>query len=234
MLDDDLPKVTAAMLRRSESMCGFRLSHEHANHRSNRLGTGRFRLANQIVEHARVAQLELGPPRAAAFQPLGLEPEEVRVYEHAAATYLQLFGDRRARSIDLDAWETLVPEHGVRLVGGGGLPFEDEHGARELRFLSLRPNDADPADPLRSVDARFAILRHAAWVAGATVRLVHVDLLYSELVEHFVDADGCLRELRTWLRERVQVLRDQIEEARPRVGLECGRCRYVVRCPAHG
>jgi hypothetical protein len=234
VLDDELPKVTAAMLRRPETMCGLRLSHEHANHRSNRLGTGRFRLANQIVEHARLAQVELGPPQAAAFAPLELEPEEQRVYEHATATYLQLFGGRRARTVDLDAWETAVPEVGVRLVGGGGLPLEGEDGDRELRFVSLGHNDADPADPLVSVDARFALLRHSAWVESAPVRLVHVDLLFSEVVEHVVDADMCMNALRSWLEERVQMVRDRVQEARPRVGLECGRCRYVVRCPAHG
>lgn len=234
MFDDAPPKVTAAMLRQAESMCGRRLRFEHENRRSNKLSSGRFRVSNQLTEHARLAQLELGPPQPAAFRPLGLEPEEQRVYEHAVASYLELFGDREAQSVDLDEWETAVPELGIRLVGNGGLALESSQGERELRFLSLGPSRADLTDPLAATEVRFALLRNAEWATGAKVRLVHVDLLFNKSVEHTVDVDDCIDELRAWLDGRVGVVRDRVRDAQPHVGLECGRCRFVAGCPAHG
>jgi hypothetical protein len=234
VFDDALPKVTVAMLRQAGTMCGRRLRFEHENRRSNKLASGRFRVSNQLTEHARLAQLELGPPLKAAFCPLGLEPEERRVYDHAAATYLRLFGARDARSVDLDEWETSVPELGIRLVGNGGLPFEDAQGALELRFCSLGQRRAGPVDPVRSAESRFALLRNAEWAAGSQVRLVHADLLFGELVEEVVEIDNELDELRLWLDERVAIVRDRIRDATPHVGLECGRCRFVAGCPAHG
>lgn len=234
MFDDDaLPKVTAAMLRQAGTMCGCKLSHDHANHGGNRLASRRYRVSNQLAAHARVAQLDLGPPLEVAFDPVGLEPEEEQIYRQAARTYVQQFaGD--ARAVDCDEWETTVPELGIRLVGNNGLPFERGDGGLELRFLSLGRNYADPDDPLASSEARFALLRHSDWAKAALVRLVHVDLLLGTRIEHTVAADDCLDELRPWLAERVSIIRDRAGEAVPRVNLSCGRCPYVPRCKAHG
>jgi hypothetical protein len=66
------------------------------------------------------------------------------------------------------------------------------------------------------------------------VRIVHADLLYGALVEHEVEADAALDELRPWLRDRVDVLHARIANPIARPGLECGRCRCVPGCPAHG
>jgi hypothetical protein len=87
---------------------------------------------------------------------------------------------------------------------------------------------------LSSADARFALLRHAAWLSGRSVRLVHADLLYGGLVEHDVDTDTALSDVRPWLRQRVDALHERIARPLPRPGLECGRCRFVAGCNAHG
>jgi hypothetical protein len=235
---DELPKVTAAFLRRVEELCPRRVAFEHQNRRGNRTAPARWRVANQLAEHARLAHIDLAPPSPAAFTPLpDLLPEERHVYDAAARWYLQLFGDRAVRAVDveeLDEWETSVPELGVRLVGRAGLPVEDSEGRAELRLLNVGGPALDAADPVASVDARFALLRRADWLAGRTVRLVCADLLYGGMVEHEVDADAALVELRPWLGERVEALRRRIEHPLPRPGLECGRCRFVAGCNAHG
>jgi hypothetical protein len=233
---EQLPKVTAAFLRRAEQLCPRRLAFEHNNRRGNRTAPARWRVANQLVEHARVAHVELGPPSRAAFTPLpNLVPEEQRVYEAAARWYLEMFGDRAVRTIDADdEWETIIPELAIRLVGPSGLLVEDAEGRDELRLLRIGGPAPDPADPIGSVDARFALLRRAESLAGRSVRLAHADLLFGRLVEHEVTADTALTELHTWLRDRVEVLRARIAHPDPRPGLECGRCRFVAGCAAHG
>lgn len=234
---DELPKVTLAFLRRVEELCPRRVAFEYDNRRANRTASAQWRVANQVTDHARVAHIELGPPSPGAFTPLpGLVPEERRVYEAAARWYLQLFGDRAVRAVDVeevDEWETHVAELGVRLVGAAGLAVADADGRAEVRLLRLGGAEPDPDDPLGSVDARFALLRRADWLAGRTVRLVHADLLYGGLVEHEVDADAALTQLRPWLGERVEALRAHIARPQPRPGLECGRCRFVAGCAAH-
>src|SRR5215207_3214782 len=115
---DELPKVTLAFLRRVEDLCPRRVAFEHQTRRGNRPAPGRWRVANQLTEHARVAHIELGFPSPGAFTPLpDLVPEEREVYDAAVRWYMQLFGDRAVRSVDgdeLDDWETPVPEHGLR------------------------------------------------------------------------------------------------------------------------
>lgn len=232
---DELPKVTLAFLRRVEELCPRRVAHEHHNRRGNRTAPARWRVANQLVDHARVAHIELGPPSAAAFTPLpGLVPEEQRVYETAARSYLHLFEGRAVRAVDVDEWETPVPELGIRLVGPAGLPVEDADGHAELRLLRIGGPDPDAADPLGPAETRFALLRRAEWLAGRSVRVVHAELLYGTLVEHEVATDVVAAELRPWLRDRVEALRARVTRPVARPSLECGRCRFVAGCAAHG
>jgi hypothetical protein len=232
---EDLPKVTLAFLRRVEELCPRRVAYEHHNRRGNRTAAARWRVANQLVDHARVAHIELGPPSAAAFTPLpDLVPEEQRVYETAARWYLQLFGRRTVRAVDVDDWDTPVPVLGVRLVGPAGLAVEDGDGHAELRLLRLGGVEPDAADPLGPVEARFALLRRSDWLAGRSVRIVHADLLYGALVEHEIDVDAAMDELGPWLVERVEAVRALAADPVARPGLECGRCRFVAGCAAHG
>jgi hypothetical protein len=235
---EELPKVTVAFLRRVEELCPRRVAFEYQNRRGNRTAPARWRVANQLVDHARVAHLELSAPSPAAFTPLpDLVPEERRVYEAAARWYLRLFDDRAVRAVDgddVDEWETSVRELGIRLVGPAGLAVEDADGRAELRLLRIDGADPDAADPLGPIDARFALLRRAEWLTGRSVRLVHADVLYGSLIEHEVDADAALDQLRPWLRERVSALHSRIAHPVPRPGLECGRCRFVAGCAPHG
>jgi hypothetical protein len=234
---EELPKVTLAFLRRVEELCPRRVAFEYQNRRGNRTAPAQWRVANQLTDHARVAHLELGPPSPVAFTPLAdLVPEERRVYEAGARWYLQLFGDRVVRSLDADddEWETPVPDLGIRLVGQAGLAVEDAGGRAELRLLRIGGAEPDAADPLGPIEARFALLRRAGWLAGRSVRLVHADLLYGALVEHEIAVGPALDQLRPWLRERVGALHARIAHAVPRPGLECGRCRFVAGCAAHG
>jgi hypothetical protein len=127
-----------------------------------------------------------------------------------------------------------VPDLGIRLVGPAGLPFEDAGGQAELRLLRIGGAAPDPADPLGPMEARFALLRRSEWLAGRSVRVVHADLLYGALVEHEVATDGVAAELRQWLRERVEALRARITRPEVQPSLECGRCRFVAGCAAHG
>jgi hypothetical protein len=235
---EELPKVTLAFLRRVEELCPRRVAFEHHNRRGNRTAPAQWRVANQLMDHARVAHIELGPPSPVAFTPLpDLVPEERRVYDTAARWYVQLLGDRAVRTVDVDdgdEWETPVPELGVRLVGPAGILVEDAGGHAELRLLRLGGVEPDATDPLGSVDARFALLRRAVRLAGGSVRLVHADLLFGALVEHEIAVDAALEQLRPWLHERVGAVRARIDNPVPRPGLECGRCRFVAGCAAHG
>ena len=235
---DELPKVTLAFLRRVEELCPRRVAFEYQNRRGNRAAPARWRVANQITEHVRLSHLELGPPSPEAFRPLpDLLPEERAVYDAAARWYLQLFGGRAVRTVDgdeVDEWETALPALGVRLVGRAGLAVEDADGRPELRLLRIGGPAPDGADPLGPPEARFAILRAGAWLKGRSVRLVHADLLFGGMVEHEVGADAAVVELQPWLSERVDAVRRRIADPLPRPGLECGRCRFVAGCKAHG
>jgi hypothetical protein len=235
---DELPKVTLAFLRRVEELCPRRIAFEYQNRRGNRTAPARWRVANHITEHARLSHLELGPPAPEAFTPLpDLLPEERAVYDAAARWYLQLFGGRPVRSVDgaeVDEWETAVPELGVRLVGRAGLAVVDEDGRPELRLLRIGGPSPERGDPLGTAEARFALLRASDWLTGRSVLLVHADLLYGGMVQHEVAANTALTELRPWLGERLDALRTRIADPIPRPGLECGRCRFVAGCKAHG
>jgi hypothetical protein len=155
------------------------------------------------------------------------------MYEAAVRWYLALFGEGQVRSIELDDWETPVVELGVRLVGQTGLVLVGPESEPELRLLRLGATGAHASDALASVDARFAMLRHASWIGGRAVRLVHADLLSGECVVHTLDAEPALTALRPWLAERVELIRSRAAAPEPRPGLECGTCRFVAGCRAH-
>src|SRR5256885_15670997 len=135
-----LPKVTLAFLRRVEELCPRRVAFEYHNRRGNRPAPARWRVANQLTEHARLAHIELGLPSPEAFTPLpSLVPEERQVYDAAVGWYMQLFGDRAVRSVDsegLDDWETPVPDLGFCLVGRAGIP---PHGPRRTAQIQILP-----------------------------------------------------------------------------------------------
>jgi hypothetical protein len=99
---EDVPKITAAHLRRATTLCARRLARERDDRRSMRLGTGRFRVQNRLLEDARLTHVDLGPPDPAHFRAGdALTAEEQRLYETAARWYVALYRDRPVRSVDL-------------------------------------------------------------------------------------------------------------------------------------
>ncbi|HUF85662.1 MAG TPA: hypothetical protein VMQ81_13855 [Acidimicrobiia bacterium] len=231
---DDVPRVTPALLRWADSMCGRRLAGMHHDRRGNRPSDARFRVANRVFDSARLAHLDVAVPSLDAFRATaGLEPEEQRVYDAAGRWYVALFGDRAVRAVDLDDWESPVVELGVRLVGPAGLPVVDAEGRRELRLLRVGRRPV-AGDPLESVDARFALERVAEWAGGGSLLLGIADLVHGVLVEQEVDVDRVLEsDVRPWLAERVGVIRARAVDPAPAPGLECANCRYVAGCGAH-
>jgi len=223
--------VTAAQLRLGERGCGRRLAKELAEPRSKNRGSGaRFALANRLQADVRLAHATPGVAQRSGFvTPTDLEPEQQRVYAAAVRGYFALFGDTEARLAEdaFDEWETALPEHGVRLVGNVGLPFEHPDGTRELRRLLLGGR------PLDDVDVRFAALRVRSWHDG-TVRVVSADLLEARLVELDIILDRGRAELDEWLTGRIGELRAHAERGRPRPGGECARCSFVAGCEPHG
>ena len=176
------PRVTASMLRRAHEMCRRRLKHEHTGDKrsANPTASARFAVSNRISADARLAQAELGPPRVEAFvDPRDLEPEQRALYRAAARGYLDAFGNRPGRAVDL-GWQTRLADVGVDLVADPGIALELPDGRRELRVLhfgSRRPT----APLLDAVDRRVALLRTAEW-APDQLTIVAADVIEQELV----------------------------------------------------
>ncbi len=229
---EDLPRVTAGLLRAADTMCSRRLQREHQGTRGNRRGDSRFRIANQLLDDARLSHVDPSPPTPAHFRPAtDLLPEQQRVYEAAARWYVQLFSADAVRSVEVE-FETPVESLGIRLVGPVGLPVEHATGEPELRILRLGQGPVT-TQPLGTPDTRFAILRLEQWLAGRSLRLVVADLIRGEVVEQVVDVDGVLPDLGDWLVERVERIRERIAEPRAVSGVECGWCPFIAGCSAH-
>jgi hypothetical protein len=77
------------------------------------------------------------------------------------------------------------------------------------------------------------MLRLEHWIGGRPLRLVVADLIRGEVVEQVVDVDGVLPDLRDWLVERVERIRERIQEPRAVSGVECGWCPFIAGCSAH-
>jgi len=224
--------VTAGLLRSADTMCARRLDHEHRGVRGNRRSTQRFRVANAIVEDARLNHIDTREPDLHFFAGSDeLFAEQRHVYDNAAAWYVALFARRPVRSVDID-FETEHSRLGVRLVGPAGLPVETTDGARELRVLRLGGAPL-PADPFDATEIRFAVLRLAEWLDHDAVRIVVADLARGEVSVAEPDASRGRDDLDEWLAERVARIRARIETPTSRAGVECGWCPFVAGCPAH-
>jgi hypothetical protein len=229
---DSLPRVTAGLLRSADTMCARRLDHEHRGVRGNRRSAHRFRVANQLVDDARLCHVDARAPDASLFRPgVDLEPEQVRVYENAVAWYVALFSGHAVRSVDLE-YETVHEEVGVRLVGPVGLAVEDVEGARELRLLRIGGAPL-PAEPLETTEVRFALLRVAGWLGHDPARVVLADLARGERVDAVLEPERLRPRLEEWLAARVARIRERTAQPIARSGIECGWCPFVAGCRAH-
>ena len=227
--DDDLPKVTLRMLARAESLCPRQLALDHEGQDGNRTANRRYRVSGQVMADARLAHTVLARPTAAHFPGTDdLEPEERCVYDLAARWYVALFGDQAMAVADpeTDDFETIAVRTGVRLIGGAGLALEDGAGGRELRLLSLGTMYPEPI--LDAPSTRFALLRRPHWTRRGPLRVVRADLLGGWAVAADLDGAEAWDPLRTWLTERVDVVRALEDKREPRAGWECARCRLSL------
>lgn len=231
-VDDDGGRVTLAHLRRAESMCRRRLAREHAGLRGRWNPSPRFAVKNRLVEDARVAHADLRAPGATDFpSPSDLLPEQQLVYRAAATGYVALFGARAARAVTVDAWETELPDLGVRLVGSLGLALETGDGKPELRSLQIGIAGNRPM--IDDVERRVVVVRSAAWVGTRALHLVVVDLLAGEVVEEDLDVAAALPEALGWIEARVAAVRERAADPVPKAGADCRGCPFVPGCLAH-
>lgn len=231
---DELPRFTPSLLRDAETMCPLRARHEFRGTRGNWGGNVRYRVRQSVVSQARVAHAEMRAAEAHHFAPLpNLEPEEVHRFETSVAAYVDLFDDFPGRTIEVDEWETIDEERGVRLVGGVDLLLEDPGGGAEIRILDPDPWSV-PAEPTEDPAVRFALLRVSDEVGGGPVRVRSANLRDGVIdFDVTVDLDGARDEFGTWLDERLGIIRAVDSDGEPRPSMECGRCKFVSRCGAH-
>jgi hypothetical protein len=229
---EEPPQVTASHLRRADDMCRRRLAHElrGGKRRGNRYPTRRFEVSNRLEADARLAQTELGPPRADAFvEPAELEPEQRALYRAAVRGYMNEFGAAPARVVDL-GFRTPLAAHDAELVGSIGIAAELPDGRRELRRLRVggRPGRA----VVDEVDIRFALVRSDAW-APDQLDIVAVDVINDDASRVPVDLPADRTAAEEWIDARVTLLFDLAADGRARAGADCQGCAFVAGCPAH-
>ena len=223
------PRVTASLLRRAESMCRRRLKHEHTGDKrsANPTANARFAVSNRLSGDARLAQTELGPPRAEAFvEPRDLEPEQQALYRAAVQGYLAEFGDRPGRAVDL-GWHTHVDAADVDLVGDPGIALELPDGRRELRVLSFGTRARGPA--LDAVNRRVALVRTAEW-APEQLTIVAADLIDCDVTRDTPDLESERAEAFTWITERSALVKELAADGRARAGSDCAGCPFIAGC----
>ncbi len=231
---DQPPKVTVSHLRRAGTMCPRRLAHEHGDHRGMNLGSGRFRVEQRLLEDARLCQVDVASPSIGAFRADALTDEERRLYEHAAAWYVALYGDRPVRAADLpgdEEWSTTLDGLGVRLVGRCGLVVEDGDGRAEVRLLRL--GSGVPAVLVDDADVRFVLLRLARWAGDRPLLVSVADVVQGARREDVVDVASRRADLDDWVAARVALIRERIAQPDPAPGSDCASCRFVPWCKAH-
>jgi hypothetical protein len=227
-VDDELPRVTPALLRRAGDMCRRRLAREYAGGKkyANKGADARFAVSNRLTEDARLAHAAAGAPLAEAFvDPAELEPEQVALYRAAVRGYLALFGDAPGRVADL-GWRTTRPDLGVDLVGDPGLAFEHPDGMCELRVVKVggRPPD--------EVDVNFALVRTGEWAFDA-LQIVVADVISLEQGTLTFDLPAARDTAESWLTERVEVVRRNAAHGQARPGQDCNGCAFIAGCGAH-
>jgi hypothetical protein len=230
--DEELPRITPAHLRRGDDMCRRRLAREvHSGKRNvNQTANMRFAVSNRIEEDARLAQSELGRPRAEAFvEPYELEPEQRALYRAATRGYLDAFGDATAQIARLD-FRTALPDLGVELSSNLGLAAELADGGRELRKVLVgAQRSARLVDP---VETRVALVRTEEW-APVQLDIVVVDVIEQRRAKHTPDLEPDRAEAREWIGDRVERVLELASDPRPRAGRDCQGCAFISGCAKH-
>ena len=229
-LTEELPRVTAAHLRRTDSLCSLRLAKERAGKRGDRAPRAGFEVSNRIAADARQAHADMRVATAADFPlPRDLTVEECRVYGTAAAWYVALFALTAACAADVDEWSTTDEENGAQLVGHVGLAVDCPDGRAQVRSLSVSRNPRHPDDVSRA----FTLLRLASWACDRTVELVWADLVSGRIESEVIDVRSGLPPARELVARRLEAIEAHVAEPRPQPGQDCAGCRYVAECEAH-
>jgi hypothetical protein len=221
--------VTASLLRRAEVMCRRRLQHEHTGDKrsANPAANARFAVSNRLSADARLAQTELGPPRAEAFvEPRDLEPEQRALYRAAVQGYLAEFGDRPGRAVDL-GWHTHLADVEVDVVGDPGIALELPDGRRELRVLSFGTRARGSL--LDAVNRRVALVRTTEW-APEQLTIVACDLIDCDVTRDTPDLERERAEALAWITERSALVKELAADGRARAGADCASCPFIAGC----
>jgi len=223
---DELPRVTASLLRRADAMCPRRLAHEHESGRKlSPVGDAPFEVSNRVTADAITWHRGAVAPEHGFPDPGDLEPEQRAVYRAAANAYLRTFAAVEIVVEEL-GWSTDLVDVGVRLIGPVGIPVLHDDGTQELRILRIGAR----LPLIDSVDIRFALLRAHEW-ARDRLHILAVDLLEDQSVEYDVEMGEKLDDARAWLASRVEVIRDRAHQRRPSVGGDCRDCPCIPGCP---
>jgi hypothetical protein len=229
---DVLPWVTPSALRDVEQRCPRQVALDYTDDGfSDPVNRGRLRDA--FLDAARAAHGSGGLPRADAFRsPDALEPEEQRVFEHAARWYLALYGDRSV-TLHLHDCDRPTERGGIRVGGWVDLTVEHEDGTKELRQIDLWRSRAPRDDPMELESVWMAALRLRPWVGDGALVVSWADLVGGAHCERVVQLGEELEPLRERFETRLGALRSRADPLRPVPGGGCARCNHLVRCPAH-
>jgi hypothetical protein len=195
----------------------------------------RARLREAFLDAARTAHAVLGPPDPAAFRtPSGLEPEEQAVFEQSVRWYRELFGTRAVRTYlhDCDS-PTESPRRGVRIGGWVDLTVTGGDDTKELRQFELWGGRAPQDDPLELESVLLAVLRLVRWVGDEPLLVSWSDLVRGARRERLVDLKSELPDLVNRFKSGLQRVRARTATPEAALGMDCGPCKHVWRCPAH-
>jgi hypothetical protein len=230
--DEEVARISPRHLRLGDEMCRRRLAREvHSGKRNvNRTGDMRFAVSNRVEADARLAQAETGAPRPEAFvQPHELEPEQQALYRAAARGYLDTFGGRQARVVDL-GYRTALPELGVELSSNLGIAAELTDGGRELRRVLVGARR--DALLLDAVDVRIALVRTEEW-APVQLEIVAVDVIEQRHTSLAPDVEADRAEAHEWIAGRVARVLELAADGRPQAGRDCQGCAFISGCSKH-
>ncbi len=190
----------------------------------------RFAVSNRIEADARLAQAEPGLPRPEAFvEPHDLEPEQRALYRAAARGYLDEFGRDHARVTEL-GYRTALPHLGVELTSNLGIAAELHDGGRELRKVLVGARRDSKL--LDQVDVRVALVRTEEW-APVQLDIVVVDVIEQRRAHHTPDLETDRAEAHAWISERVALVLELADDARPQAGRDCQGCPFISGCARH-
>jgi hypothetical protein len=230
---DPLPRVTPSALRGIADRCPrqIALDYEGAGFSDS---VTRGRLRDAFLDAARAAHGSGELPHVDSFRtPIELEPEEQRVFEHAARWYVHLYGDRPV-ALHLHDCERPTERRGVRVGGWVDLTFEHADGTKELRQVDLwRGRRPQQGDPLELESVWLAVLRLRPWIGDSPLLVSWADLVDGARHERMVDLAAELEPLRERFESTLTELQARADENHAEPGAGCRWCNHLAGCPAH-